>query len=98
MTGVQTCALPIYHSHSIQIDVTTAEELLGRHGFRVADDHLLISNTATAIAKILSVTPWASCWPFTLVRLTGATRPGVARFKGIGSSRCVGIPLQAVTL
>jgi putative DNA primase/helicase len=97
-TVAELVAIAAHHSHSMQIDTTSAEELLGRHGFRVADDHLLISNTATAIGKILSVTPWASCWPFTLVRVTGATRPGVARFKGIGSSRCVGIPLQAVTL
>lgn len=85
------------HAHSMQVDATAAEELLGRHGFKVADGQLLISNTATAIGKILSVTPWASCWPSTLVRVQGSTRPGIARFKGIGVSRCVGIPLNFVT-
>lgn len=85
------------HAHSMQVDATAAEELLGRHGFKVHDGQLLISNTATAIGKILSVTPWASCWPSTLIRVQGSTRPGIARFKGIGVSRCVGIPLNFVT-
>lgn len=85
------------HVHSLQVDAIAAEELLGRHGFKVSDGQLLISNTATAIGKILSATPWASCWPSTLIRVQGATRPGIARFKGIGVSRCVGIPMNFVT-
>lgn len=81
-------------THSMQIDPAAAEDLLGRHGFKLQDEALLISNTAKPIAKVLAVTAWACCWPSTLVRIHGATRTGTVRFRALGVSRCVAIPLE----
>jgi putative DNA primase/helicase len=97
-TVAELVSIAARRSPSLQIEPGVAEDLLGRNGFRVDGDCLLISNTATAIARILSVTPWASCWAQTLSRVHGATRPGPSRFKGIGLCRCVGIPLSTVTV
>ena len=98
-TVAELVTIAARHTHSIQIDPSAAEELLGRHGLKLADGQLLISNTATPIGKILGATPWANCWPSTLSRLQGATRPGSIRFSGLGTtSRCVGVPLSGVTL
>jgi putative DNA primase/helicase len=73
-----------------------AEELLSRHGLRIADGVLLVSNTAEAIGRILAETPWASSWSTILGRLPGAGPHGhPVRFRGAGSkARACAIPLQ----
>jgi putative DNA primase/helicase len=72
-----------------------AEELLSRHGLRIADGMLLVSNTAEAIGRILADTPWASSWSTILARLPGAGPHGhPVRFRGAGAkARACAIPL-----
>jgi len=75
-----------------------AEEILSRHGMRVQDGQLLVSNTAEAIARILDGTPWASSWSTILSRLPGAqSTTNSVRFKGAGSkARACAIPLDSL--
>jgi putative DNA primase/helicase len=72
-----------------------AEELLSRHGLRIAEGMLLVSNTAEAIGRILAETAWASSWSTILGRLPGAGPHGhPVRFRGAGSkARACAIPL-----
>jgi putative DNA primase/helicase len=72
-----------------------AEELLSRHGLRIVDGMLLVSNTAEAIGRILADTPWASSWSTILARLPGAGPHGhPVRFRGAGAkARACAIPL-----
>ena len=65
---------------------------LGRLGFRVDGDRLLISNTAEGVRRILRETPWGASWSTVLGRLDGAEKTGPTRFPGIaGVSRSVAI-------
>jgi hypothetical protein len=76
------------------ITATIAQAVLGRNGIKSEDGCVVISNTANAIAAILSDTPWGNCWPTVLARMHGATKCGVTRFKGMaGTSRSVSVPL-----
>ena len=79
---------------SMEITATAAEAHLGRIGLRVADDRLLIANTALGLQRILADTPWAHSWPTVLSRLPGAQKAGKVRFKGMSAnSRAVSVPL-----
>lgn len=79
---------------SMEITATAAEVHLGRIGLRVADDRLLIANTALGLQRILADTPWAHSWPTVLSRLPGAQKAGKVRFKGMSTnSRAVSVPL-----
>jgi putative DNA primase/helicase len=81
---------------SMEIGQGSAEAHLGRVGIRVEGDRLLISNTAKALRRILSETPWADSWGTVLSRLPGAQRAGVTRFRGLaGVSRAVSVPVPA---
>lgn len=83
------------YSADMAITQELAEATLGRNGIRAADGCVVVSNTANAVAAMLSDTPWASCWPTVLARLPGAVKSGVTRFKGTtGVSRAVTIPLN----
>jgi len=75
-----------------------AEELLSRHGLRVQEGKLLVSNTSEAIARILVDTAWATSWGTILSRLPGAIPTGhPVRFKGAGSKdRACSIPLDSL--
>jgi putative DNA primase/helicase len=75
-----------------------AEELLSRHGLRVQEGRLLISNTSEAIARILVDTAWATSWGTILSRIPGAIPTGhPVRFKGAGSKdRACSIPLDSL--
>jgi putative DNA primase/helicase len=65
---------------------------LGRLGFRVDGDRLLVSNTAEGVRGILRDTPWGASWSTVLGRLDGAEKAGPTRFQGIaGVSRSVSI-------
>lgn len=82
--------------HSSCIDVTPglAAQTLGRHGLRVDQERLLVSNTAKAIEQFLADTAWQNSWPVVLLRLGGAQRAGPVRFCGAGMvSRAVALPL-----
>lgn len=80
------------------ISRSQAEDLLGRHGLRVQDGQLLVSNTAEPIAQILADTAWVTSWATILSRLPGAHPFGhPVRFKGVGSkARACAIPLEAI--
>jgi putative DNA primase/helicase len=83
------------YSSDLAVTKELAEATLGRNGIRADDSCVVISNTAEAIAAILSDTPWSNCWSTVLARLPGATKPGVTRFKGVtGASRAVSIPIS----
>jgi putative DNA primase/helicase len=75
-----------------------AEELLSRHGLRVQEGKLLVSNTSEAIARILVDTAWATSWGTILSRLPGAIPTShPVRFKGAGSKdRACSIPLDSL--
>ncbi len=77
---------------------SVAEATLGRHGLRVGGGKLQVSNSATQLGKFLADTPWARCWPQTLLRLPGAEAPKrTVRFKGMGSTRAVEIPIETIS-
>jgi putative DNA primase/helicase len=79
---------------SMEIGPVAAESHLGRIGVKVEADHLLISNTAKALRRILDGTPWMDCYATVLTRLSGAKKAGVVRFKGLaGVSRAVSLPI-----
>jgi putative DNA primase/helicase len=78
------------------ISPAIAAAALSRHGLRVSNDHLMVSNTAKAIAQILADTPWRSSWPTILTRLPGAQRMGVTRFPGLGVTRATSVPLSTL--
>ena len=76
------------------VPVDAAEAHLGRIGLRVADDRLLVSNTALGLQRILGETPWAHSWPTVLGRIPGATKAGKVRFRGMSApTRAVSLPL-----
>ncbi len=71
-----------------------AVSALGRHGIRVDEDKLLVSNIAKGVAKLLAGTAWADGgWSNLLAALPGASRNGMTRFRGLASAtRAVAIP------
>lgn len=73
-----------------------AADLLGRHGLRVRDGELLVSNTAEALSRILLDTAWATNWGTILGRLPGASRSAPVHFRGLGTSRAVALPLASL--
>lgn len=75
------------------ISPTEADNVLNRHGLRIRDRELQISNSAEAVARILADTAWSNSWAPILLRLPGASRCGPIHFRGLGSSRAVGLPL-----
>jgi hypothetical protein len=78
-----------------EVSQDAAEAHLGRIGLRVADDRLLVANTALGLQRILAETPWGHSWSTVLSRLPGATKPGKVRFKGMShNSRAVSLPLN----
>jgi putative DNA primase/helicase len=85
------------HSSCMDVSPGLAAQTLGRHGLRVDQDRLLVSNTAKAIEHFLADTAWQNSWSVVLLRLTGAQRAGPVRFCGAGMvSRAVAIPLSVL--
>ena len=72
-------------------------DLLARHGLRVREGELLISNSAEAIGRMLADTAWVTNWGAILSRLPGASRSLLVHFRGLGSSRAVALPLAMLT-
>jgi putative DNA primase/helicase len=73
-----------------------AADLLGRHGLRVREGELLVSNTADAIGRILADTAWATNWSTILGRLPRVSRSVLVHFRGLGTSRAVALPLSSL--
>ena len=73
-----------------------AADLLGRHGLRVREGELLISNSAEAIGRIIADTAWATNWSTIIGRLPGVNRSVSMHFRGLGTSRSVALPLAAL--
>ena len=88
-------AKSLFEDTAEPISPRAAIAALGRHGLKVEDGRLLVSNTATALATILSDTAWANSWPTILARLPGSDRPGATRFVGLGITRAVGVVIPA---
>ena len=89
--------LALHHGNDLNVTTELAEATLGRNGIKAEAGLLYVSNTANAVASILSDTPWSNCWPTVLARLAGAGRPGVTRFRGMsGTSRAVSIPVATI--
>ena len=85
------------HGSCIDVSPGLAAQTLGRHGLRVDQERLLVSNTAKAIEQFLADTAWQNSWSVVLLRLAGAQRAGPVRFCGAGMvSRSVAIPLSAL--
>ena len=85
------------HSTCLHVSAGLATQTLGRHGLRLDQDRLLVSNTAKAIEQFLADTAWQNSWPVVLLRLGGAQRAGPVRFCGAGMvSRAVAIPLSVL--
>ncbi len=85
------------HTTCHDVSPGLAVQTLGRHGLRVDQDRLLVSNTAKAIEQFLADTAWQNSWPVVLLRLAGAQRAGPVRFCGAGMvSRAVAIPLSVL--
>lgn len=85
------------HSTCLHVGAGLAIQTLGRHGLRLDQDRLLVSNTAKAIEQFLADTAWQNSWPVVLLRLGGAQRAGPVRFCGAGMvSRAVAIPLSVL--
>ena len=82
------------HSSCIDVSPGLAAQTLARHGLRVDQERLLVSNTAKAIEQFLVDTAWQNSWPVVLLRMSGAQRVGPVRFCGAGMvSRAVALPL-----
>jgi putative DNA primase/helicase len=87
-----------------------AIKALGRLGMKVKVDGLnrpdgelctapvlLLATSSKAITRrILRNTPWADCWARVVLRVPGAFRAGNHRFSGIGQSKAVAVPLEAL--
>lgn len=73
------------------VDSGIASEALGRHGVRYHDGAVLISNSHSAIKKMLQETAWASGWRRMLARIPGSEAIGPTRFAG-STTRAVSVP------
>lgn len=91
----QMCSRPGVVSPTSPVSVEQATAALGREGIKVQDGHVIISNTAEGIRRILRATPWAANWPDQLRRLPGASRTsGPIRFAGAGVHRGTQVPFD----
>lgn len=70
-----------------------ADALLARHGMRLKEDHLLLSNNTQEIARLMSDTPFGADLRGVLLRYPGAHRyKGPVKFNGV-SARCIALPV-----
>jgi putative DNA primase/helicase len=68
---------------------------LVRHGMRVQDGCLLVSESHPEMRRILERSPWAGGWGRILERVPGAGRKSAVRFAGM-VHRAVAVPLSAI--
>lgn len=78
---------------SDNIEASCAQLTLSRHGFRVENDQLVISNTHHEIKKMLSDSPWSGGWRRIISRLPGAeSLQKPVRFAG-STTRAISVPI-----
>jgi putative DNA primase/helicase len=74
------------------VDPMVASDALARHGVRLKDGMIYVSNTHSEIKKMLSDTPWSGSWRRILARIPGAVAPtSSVRFAG-STTKSVAIP------
>ena len=96
---VEICRRPFAISPSSPFTPEDAAASLGREGLKVADDRLLVGNTASGVRRVLKDTPWSSNWGTVLSRLPGAERgSSAAWFTGSGTMRYVSVPLDVLSV
>lgn len=84
-------------AHGVPILKADAEAILQRHGMRIIDGNLLLSNNSQALGDLLKHTPYAADWRGQLLRVAGVTRhQRSVRFSG-SVSKCIAIPLGIIT-
>jgi len=69
-----------------------AKATLLRHGIKVEDDWLTVSNSHHSLRRVFADTPWAGKWKDQLARVKGAEGRPATRF-GPAKHRAVSIPL-----
>lgn len=85
------------------VSVETARAALARHGLIVKEGWLLVSNTHSAIARILRDQPWADNWGRTLKRLENeatnekADAGGTHRFGSGPAQRSTMVPMSLIS-
>ena len=85
--------------YNMEMNDEQAQDTLGRHGLKVNDNCLMVSNTSEALREILSGTSWQHSWSQVLTRLPHAEKAPATRFKGQGSvAKAVKIPLIALDI
>jgi putative DNA primase/helicase len=78
-----------------KMDENEARRTLRRYGIaRVSNAQIAISNTSTALARILADTQWHKNWSRILKRIDGATARGGDRFDTTRCERSVVIPVD----
>src|SRR5690606_33205013 len=97
---IERCTKTGDSATDFDIDINLADSTLRRVGvivnisdmLSVAPHSVTIANQHGAMQKIMLGTPWAGCWPRTLLRLPGAQKREVRKFAGV-ASRGVDLPL-----
>ena len=85
-----------YHNF---IECSQAQDTLGRHGLKVNNESLMVSNTSEALREILNGTSWQHSWSQVLTRLPNAQKAPATRFKGQGTvAKAVKIPVVALDI
>jgi putative DNA primase/helicase len=78
-----------------EVTVEDAAFALARHGVKVNDGWLIVSESHQEIRKILRDTPWAGGWGRILERIQGAEQKPAIRFAGV-RNRAIQIPLVEI--
>lgn len=80
------------------VEPDEAAETLSRLGIRAqfAHDYVTVSNTHSAMAKLLRDTPWPTNWGRILKRLPGAEATEKPVYFSGGSARGVNVPLKVI--
>ena len=100
-TGARTRAISELIQHITgehydpEIGEKDAEAALARHGLRIKDDRLYVSESHPELRKILKDTSWGGSWGRILERLPGADKVNLMRFSGV-RHRAIGIPLTSL--
>ncbi len=94
---VQACHLGMDAANPTSpVPPSTAAAALARHGLKVVEGQLLVSNSAEALARILADTAWGNNWSGVLLRVPQASKQAPQWFAGIGMSRAVALPVEGL--
>ena len=78
------------------IDRDDAKAFLKRHGMRIKDECIWISNSHREMKKLFKDTAWHTGWKNMLLRIDGAESITLMRFGPGTATRTVGIPLHYI--